>query len=123
MQNAVVLGGDQDIRENIDGEIALVNQMDGDADLNVPAGGDAEFIIQAGADCNITKRLDGECGIITRVNEGAYPEYTGQTVVTPTQEMQVLETANRSLLSNIIINPIPENYGLITWNGSTLTVS
>lgn len=26
-------------------------------------------------------------------------------------------------LRHVIINPIPSNYGLITWNGSTLTVS
>lgn len=52
-----------------------------------------------------------------------YPVYTGETEVTPTQETQVLSTAGTSVLNDIVINPIPSNYGLITWNGLTLTVS
>ena len=51
------------------------------------------------------------------------PAYQGATVVTPTQETQTLETQGFRLLENIVINPIPSNYGLITWNGSALTVS
>lgn len=49
--------------------------------------------------------------------------YSGQTVITPTQNEQVLATAGLVVAENIIINPIPSNYGLITWDGSTLTVS
>lgn len=51
------------------------------------------------------------------------PAYQGATSVTPSQETQTLETQGFRLLENITINPIPSNYGLITWNGSTLTVS
>ena len=39
------------------------------------------------------------------------------------QETQTLATAEKTVLENIVINPIPSNYGLITWNGSVLTVS
>ena len=49
--------------------------------------------------------------------------YTGTTTVTPGPEAQVLPTQNYRLAEDIVINPIPNNYGLITWNGSTLTVS
>ena len=52
-----------------------------------------------------------------------YLEYEGETTVTPTQEPQVLETIGTLVRDNITINPIPNNYGLITWNGSVLTVS
>lgn len=53
-----------------------------------------------------------------------YPnDYRGSYVVTPTQETQVLETNRLMMTNNVTINPIPSNYGLITWNGSTLTVS
>ena len=53
-----------------------------------------------------------------------YPdEYSGAYEVTPSLQAQVLPTAGRSLAQNVTINPIPSNYGLITWNGSTLTVS
>lgn len=49
--------------------------------------------------------------------------YTGEYEVTPSDEAQVLETSGLMMTDNVTINPIPSNYGLITWNGSTLTVS
>lgn len=49
--------------------------------------------------------------------------YTGEYEFTPTSETQTIPTENKALAQNIIINPIPSNYGLITWDGSTLTVS
>lgn len=53
-----------------------------------------------------------------------YPDpYLGETEVTPSAETQVLQTNGLMLQANITINPIPSNYGLITWNGSTITVS
>lgn len=43
---------------------------------------------------------------------------------TPSQEEQIV-TADEGFtgLSSVKVNPIPSNYGLITWNGSYLTVS
>lgn len=49
--------------------------------------------------------------------------YTGTYTVTPSAEEQVLQTENLRMTGNITINPVPQNYGLITWNGSYLTVS
>ncbi len=49
--------------------------------------------------------------------------YTGEYTVTPSAEEQVLQTENLRMTGNITINPVPQNYGLITWNGSYLTVS
>lgn len=49
--------------------------------------------------------------------------YTGEVEVTPSAETQMLPTTGKRLLQNITIKPIPSNYGLITWNGSVLTVS
>ena len=49
--------------------------------------------------------------------------YGGPYEVTPTQSAQTLETALKTCVQNIVINPIPSNYGLITYNGSVLTVS
>lgn len=63
-----------------------------------------------------------ECGVFTALRE-AYPAYDGPMEITPTQETQTLDTAMKSVLGDIVVNPIPSNYGLITWNGSTLTVS
>lgn len=49
--------------------------------------------------------------------------YQGAYEVTPSEEAQTLPTGSRLMLENLTINPIPSNYGLITWDGSTLTVS
>lgn len=49
--------------------------------------------------------------------------FTGAYEVTPSSETQVLETNNLRMTDNVTINPIPNNYGLITWNGSIITVS
>lgn len=54
---------------------------------------------------------------------GGGEKYKGPTVVTPSREEQVLETKGFLLGDNIIVEPIPKNYGLISWNGVTLTVS
>ena len=51
------------------------------------------------------------------------PGYEGEYTVTPQAVEQILQTKDKLLTDNIVINPIPSNYGLITWNGSTLTVS
>ncbi len=59
----------------------------------------------------------------TLIRTTNYEEYSGATVVTPSSEVQVLPTEEKVVLENIVINPIPSNYGLITWNGSVLTVS
>lgn len=56
------------------------------------------------------------------ISQGS-PPYEGEYEFTPTQSTQVVEIANHLALSDIIINPIPSNYGLITWDGSVLTVS
>lgn len=63
-----------------------------------------------------------ECGVFTALRQ-AYPVYDGPMEITPTQETQTLDTEMKSVLGDIVVNPIPNNYGLITWNGTTLTVS
>lgn len=49
--------------------------------------------------------------------------YTGEYEVTPSAETQTLNTAGFRLTRPVMVNPIPQNYGLITWNGSFLTIS
>lgn len=62
-----------------------------------------------------------EVGVVTDMS--GYPEYEGSYQITPSTSAQTLATADKHTVADIIINPIPSNYGLITWNGSTLTVS
>lgn len=51
------------------------------------------------------------------------PIYDGPTIITPTQTRQELNTAGYMLDGNITVEPIPQNYGLITYNGGIITVS
>ncbi|MBQ9408591.1 MAG: hypothetical protein IJU28_04270 [Clostridia bacterium] len=49
--------------------------------------------------------------------------YKGAYTVTPNAETQVLSTNGLKMTDDVIINPIPSNYGLITYNGAVITVS
>lgn len=51
------------------------------------------------------------------------PAYTGAYTVTPTQSTQTLATEGKRMTADVVVNPIPSNYGLITWDGTALTVS
>lgn len=53
----------------------------------------------------------------------AVDEYSGPYEFTPGNAPQVVDIANKKATADITIGPIPDNYGLITWDGSTLTVS
>ena len=48
--------------------------------------------------------------------------FTGDYKYTPSQSQQIIPISGKKATSNIIIDPIPNNYGLISWNGSILTV-
>lgn len=63
--------------------------------------------------------IAGELSIVG----GIVPVYHGEYNVTPSAETQTLPTEGMMLRRNVVIAPIPSNYGLITWNGSILTVS
>ena len=51
------------------------------------------------------------------------PAYEGEYTFTPSEEAQVAEVKEKWLTSNITIEPIPTNYGLITYNGTSIIVS
>lgn len=87
----------------LDGELELVVELDGDIDLIV--------------------ELDGELGIITKGAGSSYPIYHDITEVTPSEDTQTLSTDGFLMENNIIINPIPTNYGKITWDGTKIIVS
>lgn len=49
--------------------------------------------------------------------------YDGEYAVTPSDTEQEIPIIGKTARQNITVGPIPSNYGLITWNGSTLMVS
>ena len=53
-----------------------------------------------------------------------YPEsYEGSYTITPSDHEQEIEIKGLVAKNNITIEPIPSNYGRITWDGSIITVS
>lgn len=49
--------------------------------------------------------------------------YRGDYTVTPSEEAQTLETQGLLMSTNVVINPIPQNYGRITQIGSMIRIS
>ena len=65
----------------------------------------------------------GLSGLLTIPSAAGVETYDGPYEFTPTAGSQTIEIDHKMATANIIINPIPSNWGLITWNGATLTVS
>ena len=72
---------------------------------------------------SINGNVSANADIVSLIRSTNYDEYTGDMEFTPSQEEQTILTDHRVVMGNITINPIPNNYGLITWNGVVLTVS
>ena len=75
--------------------------------------------VSGGLSCSLSsKPITGELTIA-----GSIPSYHGETEITPSDETQTVQCAGLMMSENITVNPIPSNYGRISWNGVTLTVS
>lgn len=84
----------------IGGTISLENTVSGSIDLDICASGQFGMYIAIPPDT-----------------------YTGLVSVTPSNETQTLPTAGLFLSEDITVDPIPQNYGLIEWNGTVLKIS
>ena len=104
----------------IDGEITLSYVIDIDTDVDT-----------IDIDCEIENRLDGDCELVDRldgivekvVQIASGNAYSGAYEVTPTTETIKLSTYQKLMKADVVVNPIPSNYGLITWTGAVLTVT
>lgn len=76
------------------------------------------------AERELALSVDGATEVALSVDGTVFSptEYHGTTTVTPSSERQVLATAGTALIEDIVVNPIPSNYGLVTWDGSTLSI-
>lgn len=83
--------------------------------------GECSLFTLLDGDFNLSSVIEGEAGAFIEVHTDV--QYTGDYTITPTAQTQVLQTRDMVLYDNLTIEPIPNNYGLITWNGSALTVS
>ena len=83
--------------------------------------GSCRLLSQIDGSCNLRNLLDGVADKVVLVSSDEY--YTGEYVITPSNQAQTLPTEQLKMNADLVVNPIPSNYGLITWNGSTLLVS
>lgn len=88
--------------------------------VNVPlqlAGQEQQIRLNVGVSQDIALGMD------TAVRASINERYDGPYTVTPAGEAQILATAGKLMTEDITVGAIPSNYGLITWDGNTLTVS
>lgn len=52
-----------------------------------------------------------------------HPPFEGEYAVVPSEERQIIPTKGLRMTEDLVVAPIPQNYGRIAWNGSILTVS
>ena len=84
----------------IGGEITLVQQVDGVISLDLAN--------------------DGSPGLFMPIVPNVY---TGSIEVEPSAEAQTLVTHGLTVMQDIVIDPIPVNYGLVEWDGRKLRIS
>lgn len=68
---------------------------------------------------SVAESLTGGLSIST----GDVPAYHGETTITPSTTEQIVSCGGLVMPADIIVEAIPSNYGLITWDGVTLSVS
>ncbi len=79
-------------------------------------------IITATAEA-VKRSINATADLATVTKTEDHDYYQGATTFTPSDTVQVIPTRDLVLGDDITINPIPSNYGKITWNGSFLTIS
>lgn len=86
---------------------------------------DINLVVDAGTEVDFSYKDDGlyDIDLDQKVVMVEGTPYTGSYQITPSAETQTLQTSGLLMTNDVVVNPIPSNYGLITWNGSTLTVS
>ena len=92
-------------------------------DDTVVIGGDVSLINQIDGEISLKSRIDGESGVFYEVSHETHETYQGPYAVTPSEESQTLSTADLIMGEDVVIDPIPANYGRITWNGSVLLIT
>lgn len=89
-------------------------------DILLDTDGAQEYNLDIEQDESLNYILDSGVAIVNYI-EGEI--YDGPFTVIPSLDPQILKTNGYVLTKDIVVGAIPSNYGLITWNGITLTVS
>lgn len=122
LQGNIVFASNSKLSGNIQAEKI---QIEGDVNSDkLEIAGDIILVPKSKLSGDIqTAKMEIKGNIIYNGRISNNPIYTGPYEVTPSQEAQILHTDDKLATEDIIVNPIPSNYGLITWNGSYLRIS
>lgn len=52
-----------------------------------------------------------------------HPSYSGEYEFTPNDNTQIVATAGQILEQDIVINPVPNTYGHVAWDGRFISIS
>ena len=110
IESRAVLQGELNALNRIDAEMSPVAELEGELSDGVRIEGDLSVV------CGLS-------GALSNPVEMSVSDYEGPYLFTPSMEAQRIDIGHKTAAQDIIISPIPSNYGLITWNGATLTVS
>lgn len=86
-------------------------------DVHLTVSGDESVPLSVGESPSLPLALD------VSYAGASLPDYTGETTVTPSGSTQTLETAGTSVRQDIVVEPVPSSYGLVSYDGSVLTIS
>lgn len=87
---------------------------------------DYEITLTIDDSAEATLAVDDDVGVLLSLDDAFVDggrRYDGPYEVTPTRYTQILPTSGKKMNDDVTINPIPHEYGLITWDGSSLMVS
>ena len=77
-----------------------------------------EEVTSISADISVEGEITADINVI-----GDASPKTQEKSITPANETQTILPDDGYLLSSVTVGPIPENYGLITYNGYSIMVS
>lgn len=79
--------------------------------------------VSGGESANLSVSESASASLSVGEYVGGGLPYDGPYSVRPSPETQTLPTASRLMQYDVVVEPIPEYYGLIKWDGSVLRVS
>ena len=82
--------------------------------IEIHGGGGGTIEIGGGGERHATISVTGSGAV-------PVPHYSGPYEFTPGPETQTAHVARKMATEDIIIQPIPKNYGLVTYNGRIIT--
>ena len=112
------LNGDQPVGGKISGVDSLKGTVSGD-EIAGTLNGVLTGVRHLTGKISKNATLSGKLSYV----QSEIPVYDGDYSVTPSKEEKIILVNGKKMLKDLVVEPIPHNYGLITWNGSVLTVS